>query len=205
MTPFIVGLCGKMLAWCGSTASRRLLQAASILPQIERAGQDLRKLPDEALRRRSLSLRYRVRSGEPPARILVEAYSLAIEAARRTLQLQLHPVQILGAIVMHRGCIAEMEAEIEMIRALTWRACAELPDGPQATKLSSSAKLAGGNMAVRVTNLSIEMLGGSGYLESGLAEKLFRDAKLLQIYEGPPAIQKMLIADTVTRLSWVGH
>jgi alkylation response protein AidB-like acyl-CoA dehydrogenase len=105
----------------------------------------------------------------------------------------------------YRFRIAEMEAELEMVRALAWRACSELPDGPEATKFSSSAKLAGGNMAVRATNLAIEMLGGSGYLESGLAEKLFRDAKLLQIYEGPPAIQKMLIADTVTRLSWVGH
>jgi alkylation response protein AidB-like acyl-CoA dehydrogenase len=60
-------------------------------------------------------------------------------------------------------------------------------------------------MAVRVTNQAMEMLGARGYLESGLAEKLFRDAKVLQIYEGPPAIQKMMIADTVTRPSWVGR
>jgi alkylation response protein AidB-like acyl-CoA dehydrogenase len=91
--------------------------------------------------------------------------------------------------------IAEIEADIEMVRALTWRACAELPDGPEALKLSSCAKLAGGDMAVRVTDRAVEMLGGLGYLESGLAEKLFRDAKILQIYEGPPA----------TRLSWVGR
>jgi acyl-CoA dehydrogenase len=101
--------------------------------------------------------------------------------------------------------VAEMETGVEMVRALAWRAASELPDGPEATKLSSCAKLAGANMAVEVTNQAIEMLGGSGYLESGLAEKLFRDAKLLQIYEGPQAIQKMMITDTVTRLSWIGR
>ena len=105
----------------------------------------------------------------------------------------------------YRFHIAEMEADIEMIRALAWRACAELTRGPQAIKLSSCAKLAGANMAVRVTGQSMEMLGGLGYLEAGGAEKLFRDAKLLQIYEGPQAVQKMLIADTATRRSWVGH
>ena len=89
-------------------------------------------------------------------------------------------------------------------RQVVDRACAEL-DGPEAIKLSSAAKLAGGNMAVRVTNQAMEMLGGLGYLESGVAEKLFRDSKILQIYEGPQAIQKMLIADNVTRLSWVGR
>lgn len=104
----------------------------------------------------------------------------------------------------YRFHLAEMEADIEMVRALTWRACHAL-GGPEATKLSSCAKLVGANMAVRVTNQAVEMLGGLGYLEAGIAEKLLRDAKLLQIYEGPQAVQKMMIADTVTRLSWVGH
>ncbi|MBX7101869.1 MAG: acyl-CoA/acyl-ACP dehydrogenase [Myxococcaceae bacterium] len=102
--------------------------------------------------------------------------------------------------------LAEMEMELELVRALTWRACAELQsNGPEAMKLSCCAKLAGGNMAVKVTNQAIEMLGGLGYLEAGLAEKLYRDAKILQIYEGPQAVQKIMIADTVTRLGWVGH
>ncbi|MBL7714415.1 MAG: acyl-CoA dehydrogenase family protein [Bdellovibrionales bacterium] len=96
--------------------------------------------------------------------------------------------------------IAEMEAEIEMLRALTWRACWEVENGPEAMKLSSSAKWAGGEIAVRITNRASEMLGAMGYLESGLAEKLIRDAKVLTIYEGPGAVQKMLIADVACRL-----
>jgi alkylation response protein AidB-like acyl-CoA dehydrogenase len=73
--------------------------------------------------------------------------------------------------------------------------------GPQAIKLASSAKLIGGNVAVRTTNAAIEMLGATGYMEAGRAEKLYRDAKVLQIYEGPQFVQKTLIADTATRRS----
>lgn len=100
----------------------------------------------------------------------------------------------------YRFRLAEIEADIEMVRALCWRACWEVVQGDQATKLSSCAKLVGANMAVRVTNLGVEMLGAQGYLESGLMEKLLRDSKVLQIYEGPASVQKMLIADVCTRM-----
>lgn len=96
--------------------------------------------------------------------------------------------------------IAEIEAEIETVRAMTWRACWEVENGPEGMKLASIAKLIGGNMAVRVTNQVSELLGASGYLESGLAEKLIRDAKVLQIYEGTSTIQKIIVADTACRL-----
>jgi acyl-CoA dehydrogenase len=96
--------------------------------------------------------------------------------------------------------IATIEAEIEMVRALTWRACWEVENGLEGMKLASIAKLMGGNLAVKVTNQVSELLGASGYLESGLAEKLIRDAKVLQIYEGTSTIQKIIIADTACRL-----
>lgn len=97
--------------------------------------------------------------------------------------------------------LAEMETDIELVRSLAWRACSEVEHaGPEATKLSSCAKLAGGNMAVKITNQVSELLGAQGFLESGKIEKLIRDAKVLQIYEGTSAIQKILIADTVSRI-----
>jgi acyl-CoA dehydrogenase len=105
----------------------------------------------------------------------------------------------------YRLRIAEMEAEIEMARALCWRAAWEVEHGSEAIKLSSCAKLIGGNVAVRITNEAIEMLGATGYLQAGLAEKLFRDAKILQIYEGPQFVQKMMIADTATRRGKIGQ
>lgn len=96
--------------------------------------------------------------------------------------------------------IATIEAEIETVRAMTWRACWEVDNGPEGMKLASIAKLMGGNLAVKVTNQVSELLGASGYLESGLAEKLIRDAKVLQIYEGTSTIQKIIVADTACRL-----
>jgi alkylation response protein AidB-like acyl-CoA dehydrogenase len=105
----------------------------------------------------------------------------------------------------YRFRVAELEAAIETVRSLCWRASHEVEHGPESTKLSSTAKLVGAEMAVKWTSQAIEMLGAQGYLESGLAEKLYRDAKALQIYEGPPAIQKMIIADTATRPSRVGR
>ncbi|MBL9038751.1 MAG: acyl-CoA dehydrogenase family protein [Archangium sp.] len=104
----------------------------------------------------------------------------------------------------YRLRIAELDAEIETIRALCWRAAWEVEHGLEGSKLASVAKLMGGNMAVRVTNEATELLGATGYLESGKAEKLLRDAKVLQIYEGPQFVQKTVIADTAIRLSRVG-
>jgi len=101
--------------------------------------------------------------------------------------------------------IAQMEAEIEAARALTLRALWEVENGKDIVRLSSSVKLLCGDMAVRITDTAAEMLGARGYLEGGVAEKLRRDAKALQIYEGPPAIQKMLIAEQATRRSRIGQ
>lgn len=101
--------------------------------------------------------------------------------------------------------LAQMEAEIEAARALTLRAVWEVEHGRDGVRLSSCAKLLCGNMAVSITDTAAEMLGAKGYLESGIIEKLRRDAKALQIYEGPPAIQKMLIAEQATRRSRIGQ
>jgi len=101
--------------------------------------------------------------------------------------------------------IAQMEAEIEAARALTLRALWEVENGRDGVRLSSCVKLLCGDMAVRITDTATEMLGAKGYLEGGIIEKLRRDAKALQIYEGPPAIQKMLIAEQATRHSRIGQ
>jgi preprotein translocase subunit SecA len=61
------------------------------------------------LRKRSLSLRYRAKSGEPLARLLVEAYALVREAGRRTINMRHFDVQILGGIAMFHRSIVEMQ------------------------------------------------------------------------------------------------
>lgn len=69
----------------------------------------MQKLSDHELRKRSLSLRYRARSGEPLARLLPEAYALVREAGRRTINMRHFDVQVLGGIAMFHHSIVEMQ------------------------------------------------------------------------------------------------
>lgn len=96
--------------------------------------------------------------------------------------------------------IAKMEAQIEMMRALVWRSAWEVDNGPFSTKFSSITKMECANLANEIVAMALEMTGAQGYLQQGLLEKLVRDAKALQIYEGTEAVQKMMIADTAIRL-----
>ena len=88
---------------------RRIARWASLLPKVASYEDELSKLGMYELRKRSLSLRYRIRSQEPVDRVLPEAYALVREAGRRTLNMRHFDVQILGGIAMHNRSIAEMQ------------------------------------------------------------------------------------------------
>lgn len=81
---------------------------SNILPKIHAFAPEMAALDDHALRKRSLSLRFRIKSGEPPARILPEAYALVKEAAKRTVGMEHFDVQLLGGIALFHGAVAEM-------------------------------------------------------------------------------------------------
>jgi preprotein translocase subunit SecA len=87
----------------------RLSRWKQLVPRIGALEPELMKLSDEQLRKRSLSLRYRAKSGEPLGRLLVEAYALVREAGRRTLNMRHFDVQLLGGIAMFHHSIAEMQ------------------------------------------------------------------------------------------------
>jgi preprotein translocase subunit SecA len=87
----------------------RLARWAGLLPAIAALEPELQHLGDEQLRKRSLSLRYRAKSGEPLSRLLVEGYALVREAARRTIDMRHFDVQILGGIAMFHRSIVEMQ------------------------------------------------------------------------------------------------
>ncbi|RMG00407.1 MAG: preprotein translocase subunit SecA [Planctomycetota bacterium] len=98
VTPYIPG------------GSKILLQRwAGLIPVITRHEENLRALDDHDLRKTSLSLRYRARSGEPLAKLLPEAYALVREAGRRKLNMRHFDVQILGGIAMFHHSIVEMQ------------------------------------------------------------------------------------------------
>ncbi len=91
------------------TAGGRLARWASLLPRINDLEKEVLPLSDYELRKRSLSLRYRAKSGEPLARLLPEAYALVREAGRRTINMRHFDVQILGGIAMFNRSIVEMQ------------------------------------------------------------------------------------------------
>ncbi|MEA2382045.1 MAG: hypothetical protein QOH72_2016 [Solirubrobacteraceae bacterium] len=98
----------------------------------------------------------------------------------------------------HQGIqfkLAGLEAEIAAARALTFQAATFVDEGdPRMTKLSAMAKLVATDAAMRATTEAVQVLGGNGYLRDYPAERMMRDAKVLQIYEGSNEIQKLVIA-----------
>jgi len=102
-------------------------------------------------------------------------------------------------IAMHQGVnflIADMATEIEAARLLTWQAAWMLDNGygRKATLYSSFAKRFAADTAMKVTTDAVQVFGGYGYIKEYPVEKLMRDAKLFQIYEGTSQIQRLVIA-----------
>ncbi len=87
----------------------RLARWAGLVPKIAELEPELQSLDDHQLRKRSLALRYRAKSGEALRRLLVEGYALVREAARRTLNMRHFDVQLLGGIAMFHRSIVEMQ------------------------------------------------------------------------------------------------
>lgn len=93
--------------------------------------------------------------------------------------------------------IADMAKDIEASRLLYQKAGWMADQGMRNTKWCSYAKCFAGDMAVRVTQDAVQVLGGYGYNTEYPVEKLYRDAKICQIYEGTQQIQRMIISRAV--------
>ena len=90
--------------------------------------------------------------------------------------------------------IADMAKDIEAGRLLTWKAACEMDQGRRNTKYASFAKCFSGDSAVRIAADAIQVFGGYGYNTEYPVEKLYRDAKIFQIYEGAQQIQRLIIS-----------
>lgn len=93
--------------------------------------------------------------------------------------------------------VADMYARIEAMRLLTWRAAwlvDQQVDQHTSNVASSCAKLVGAEDAMRIVTDALQIYGGKGYLEQYPIQKLFRDAKLYEIYEGTSQIQRYVIS-----------
>jgi acyl-CoA dehydrogenase len=90
--------------------------------------------------------------------------------------------------------LADMATEIEAARLLTWRASWLVDRGMDSTRASSMCKVFSSEMAERVCSRAIQILGAHGYTRRSPLEKYLRDAKSLQIFEGPNQIQRIIIS-----------
>jgi acyl-CoA dehydrogenase len=90
--------------------------------------------------------------------------------------------------------LANMTQELRAARLLCWQAAWQLDHGNPATLESSIAKCYASDAAMRITDEAIQIFGGYGYMKDYPVEKLLRDAKLTQIYEGANEIQRLVIA-----------
>jgi len=93
--------------------------------------------------------------------------------------------------------IAQMAAEINAARHLVWHAAWLLKQGLPSGKESAMAKFFGSDVAMKVTTDALQIVGGYGYMKDYPMEKLMRDAKLLQIYEGTNEIQRLIVSREV--------
>jgi alkylation response protein AidB-like acyl-CoA dehydrogenase len=90
---------------------------------------------------------------------------------------------------------ADMATQIEAARHLVFLAATKVDQrAPDLTKVAAMAKMFASDMAMRVTTDAVQVLGGYGYIQDYPVERMMRDAKITQIYEGTNQIQRVVIA-----------
>jgi acyl-CoA dehydrogenase len=118
------------------------------------------------------------------------AFEFATEYAQQRVQFGV-------PIAMHQAIqfmIADMATDIEAARLLAWKSAVLLDQGQRNTLLSSHAKRFAADTAMKVATDAVQVYGGYGFIKDYPVEKLMRDAKIMQLYEGTAQIQRIVIA-----------
>ena len=125
-------------------------------------------------------------------------YALEYAKSRETMGKPIAEHQLVAAM------LADMETKCEAARGLLYK-CGQMIDdgveGPELTKISAMAKLYCTDVAMEVTTDAVQILGGYGYIQEYPVERMMRDAKITQIYEGTNEIQRLVIAREMLRES----
>lgn len=93
--------------------------------------------------------------------------------------------------------IADMAKDVEAARLLVWKSAWTIDQGRRNTREAAFAKTFAADAAVRVSQDAVQIFGGYGYSKEYPVEKLYRDAKVFQIYEGTSQIQRLIIAKEI--------
>ncbi len=127
--------------------------------------------------------------------------AMAVGVARAAMEMAVEyskeRIQFGVPIAMHQAIqflIADMATNIHLSRLATWNSAVLLDQGKRNTLESSHAKRFAADMAMQVTTDAVQVYGGYGFIKEYKVEKLMRDAKILQLYEGTAQIQRLVIA-----------
>ncbi len=124
------------------------------------------------------------------------ALDIAVEYARKRVQFG-KPIIAFQAV---QHMLADMATETEASRALVYAAARYIDSGAKdISKISAISKLYPTDVAMRVTTNAVQVLGGYGYMRDYPVEKMMRDAKILQIYEGTNQIQRNIIGQELNK------
>src|SRR5687767_450078 len=130
--------------------------------------------------------------------------AMAVGIARAAFEFardySLERVQFGVPIAMHQAIqfmIADMATKIEAARLLVWKSGQLLDVGERNTLVSSHAKRFAADSAMEITTDAVQVYGGYGFIKEYPVEKLMRDAKIMQLYEGTSQIQRLVIAREV--------
>jgi len=124
------------------------------------------------------------------------AFDEAVKFARQRVQFG-HPIISFQAV---QHMLADMATDIEAARALVYSVARFIDSGAKdVTKESAMAKVFATDVGMRVTTNAIQVMGGSGYMKEYPVEKMMRDAKILQIYEGTNQIQRNVIGQALMK------
>ncbi|MBA2315593.1 MAG: acyl-CoA dehydrogenase family protein [Chloroflexi bacterium] len=124
----------------------------------------------------------------------------ALEIAARYARERKQFGRPIGELQMIQAMLADMDAQTEAARQLLYASCAAIEDGAgDAARWAALCKLVAGDAAMRVTTDAVQVLGGYGYIDEFPVERMMRDAKITQLYEGTQQIQRLVIARSLLR------
>jgi alkylation response protein AidB-like acyl-CoA dehydrogenase len=124
------------------------------------------------------------------------AYEAAADYAKTRVQFNQPIIQFQAIQFM----LADMATQIEAARALVYQVCRNIDGGVKNySRESAMAKVFASDMAMKVTTDAVQIFGGYGYMKEYPVEKMMRDAKITQLYEGTNQIQRVVIGASVIR------
>jgi butyryl-CoA dehydrogenase len=95
--------------------------------------------------------------------------------------------------------LSDLATELEAARMLTWKAADARDRQPRATCEAAMAKLLASEAAHRAADRAMQILASEGYRRGSMVERLFRDARATEIYQGTSEVQRMIIAETILK------